>query len=481
MSTRLLLSVTLICAACNSHSLIEPHPVPGQETVQYAENPLRKIDILFMIDNSNSMKEEQASLRASFPRLMQELENLPGPDGKPLLPDLHIGVISSDMGAAGPCQKPGEWPPLGDGGGLLGSMCGLQDGGKFISTSQDPVTRAIKSNFTRDLGDLFGCMADLGVVGCGFEHQLQAVRYALWGATYGSQAQRPEGANAVLPLANAGFLRNDAYLAIIFVTDEDDCSAELGSPLFAGARKDPTDPRGQRTEMESLRCALFGHVWKDQTPDDSLYTKPLAEMRPAEAKGQLIPVAAIAQSIRAMKRPERTLVFGVHGWPSDPQAQYQYGPAPDPQFMGRLDYLPSCPKNNPLGQATAGIRLKAFVDDMVSSGATGASYDLCQGNLLGPIQEIGKRIVGTLRALCLKNPPLDTQQPDCKVTERIRQPDGSVVARVLPECKTGQKPCWQLEPEADCAGSGVKVTITPSTYSPPETERVVKCMTQLPR
>ena len=38
-----------------------------------ATRAVDKIDLLFMVDNSNSMAEEQASLREQFPRLMQIL------------------------------------------------------------------------------------------------------------------------------------------------------------------------------------------------------------------------------------------------------------------------------------------------------------------------------------------------------------------------------------------------------------------------
>src|SRR5262245_59882095 len=66
--------------------------VPPRPTVYAATN--RNVDLLFLIDDSSSMRLSQDNLRRNFPVLMQQLENLPGG-----LPNIHVGVISSDMGA----------------------------------------------------------------------------------------------------------------------------------------------------------------------------------------------------------------------------------------------------------------------------------------------------------------------------------------------------------------------------------------------
>jgi hypothetical protein len=60
-----------------------------------------------MIDNSRSMAEEQRTLRENFPLFMRELVAAAGG-----LPDLHLAVISSDVGAGGitvdSCHPEGE-------------------------------------------------------------------------------------------------------------------------------------------------------------------------------------------------------------------------------------------------------------------------------------------------------------------------------------------------------------------------------------
>jgi hypothetical protein len=155
----------------------EPH------TVQL-ETPV-KLDLLFMIDNSGSMVEEQANLARNFPHLIDELKNLPKG-----LPNLHLGVVSSD---------------LGDGGALqIRSNCGLDPNqGRYLISQSGS-----NNNFDGDIAAVFACLAQLGTGGSGYEHQLASVRMALSG---------------FVP-ANDGFLRPDAHLAVVYITDEDDGS-----------------------------------------------------------------------------------------------------------------------------------------------------------------------------------------------------------------------------------------------------------------
>ena len=73
-----------------------------------------KVDLLFMVDNSNSMTEEQASLTSEFPRMINILasgdfdqdgdfagDGEAGDEDFRPVRDLNVGVITSDMGAGG--------------------------------------------------------------------------------------------------------------------------------------------------------------------------------------------------------------------------------------------------------------------------------------------------------------------------------------------------------------------------------------------
>ena len=79
-----------------------------------------KVDLLMMVDNSNSMAGEQVSLKKEFPNVIKVLTTgyrFEGdPDPFPPVKDLHVGVVSSDMGIPGV-----ELPPSchADGGECL--------------------------------------------------------------------------------------------------------------------------------------------------------------------------------------------------------------------------------------------------------------------------------------------------------------------------------------------------------------------------
>ena len=56
--------------------------------------PNRNVDMLFLIDDSAFMRLPQMNLERNFPAFVAALDALPG--GRP---NLHIAVVSSDMGA----------------------------------------------------------------------------------------------------------------------------------------------------------------------------------------------------------------------------------------------------------------------------------------------------------------------------------------------------------------------------------------------
>src|SRR5262245_20576936 len=152
----------------------------------------RSLDVLFVVDDSATMRQEQQALAAGFPAFVDALT------GGDEVVDLHFGLVSSNLGTEG--GGGGEsCAGLGDGGHLLvGAGCpALTDGAHFVSHRVD-VGGGADVNYTGELSDQLMCMAQLGTSGCGFEQHLGSMRRALMNSDQ-----------------NAGFLRDDANLALI--------------------------------------------------------------------------------------------------------------------------------------------------------------------------------------------------------------------------------------------------------------------------
>ena len=178
-----------------------------------------KVDILVVVDNSMSMAEEQANLAENFPQLIRsvldpEVDPWTGLAPHPVR-DIHIGIISTDMGTAGYSVETCRDPVDGDDGILVTTPNPEYEGcdpayPDYLSSSVvEPDEEQIEQ-----LAHDFWCLAPLGIDGCGFEQPLKAAVRAL--------GDREDG-------RNGGFLRRDSLLVIMFVTDEDDCSVGPGN------------------------------------------------------------------------------------------------------------------------------------------------------------------------------------------------------------------------------------------------------------
>jgi hypothetical protein len=212
-----------------------------------AANPNRNVDILFLVDDSSSMRLGQENLVRSFPAFVTALKA--APQG---LPNIRLAVISSDMGAgdgsiAG-CDSTGgkrgifQYTPRG-----ACSATGLDANATYIAD-----VGGVR-NYSGTLEDVFTCIAALGEAGCGFEHPFAAITRAL-----GADGRGPA------PAENQGFLRPDADLAIVLITNEDDCSASPNVPLFDTGSN--TNLASQLGPPANFRCNEFGHLCNGLPP-----------------------------------------------------------------------------------------------------------------------------------------------------------------------------------------------------------------------
>ena len=101
----------------------------------------------------------------------------------PGLPDIHVGVISSNTGP-GELDLPQPHCPFGGDSGQFQSASARDLRRPRLSRTR-PTTFSSASmnqtitNYTGDIADALGCIAGLGDQGCDFEGQLKSVRWAL--------------------------------------------------------------------------------------------------------------------------------------------------------------------------------------------------------------------------------------------------------------------------------------------------------------
>jgi len=243
--------VALMCACTQRIVLEEPDAAPARDAGADGGGSCgasASVDLLMVIDNSNSMLEEQASLAAQLPVLVRDLVSPPDRDrdGVPdwdAVRDLHLGVVTTNMGAGGYDVPTCLEPVLGDDGRLRTegntSISGCATTYPAFLTARPGITDpdAIAADFA--------CVAQAGTAGCGLEQTLEAGLKALTPSTspvrfFMDTVGHADG-------ANAGFVRDDSLLVLLVMTDEDDCSA--ADPTLY----DPASPRYPE-DFES-RCA----------------------------------------------------------------------------------------------------------------------------------------------------------------------------------------------------------------------------------
>jgi hypothetical protein len=160
------------------------------------------VDLLFVIDDSNSMIAEQANLIASFDGFIAGIQaNLDEVN------DYHIGVVTTDAYALNQ-----------DGCRMLGALvtesaagvCGPWAEGRYVSLADE-------------LAPSFTCAANVGAGGDTNERQIEAALRAI-----GPELADPGG-------CNEGILRDDALLVITLITDEDDPGSPLPEQGSAGS------------------------------------------------------------------------------------------------------------------------------------------------------------------------------------------------------------------------------------------------------
>ncbi len=195
-------------------------------TVGTGPSTCTEVDVLFVVDHSASMSNEHARLLEAAPGFIDELVGMTGST------DPHVMVVDVDAWVLQSCETIcgllpecadipgyvcGESTPLEcedvigagvshpRGTDAVNADCGFTSGGRYIDGSQPDFNSALE------------CALSVGTLG-GTGRTMEAM--------VGAIDAMGEAADC-----NSGFLRDDAALVVVFVTDEEDGAEDsLGEP-----------------------------------------------------------------------------------------------------------------------------------------------------------------------------------------------------------------------------------------------------------
>ncbi len=183
-----------------------------------------KMDIVFVVDNSGSMMEEQNNLASNFPMFATLLANYTVNNGQPL--DFRVALTTTGR----------DVHYTIDSGGLQLPFSETGQNGEFYNNCNVNKRWLDRNDPTQALA----CRANVGVNGPGFEMPLLMSKWAL-------QERAAD--------TNTGFLRDDALLAVVYLTDEDDQSTTQDNFTITVTSQPPIDwnPQDQVNFFDTLK------------------------------------------------------------------------------------------------------------------------------------------------------------------------------------------------------------------------------------
>lgn len=412
-------------------------------TLKAVQNP--DLDLLLVVDDSPSMADKQNALAAALQPLVAQLQSVAGG-----LPNLHIGIVTSDMGTSGsasPTPGPaigqignGGCSGFGKAGALQTNGAAIANGGKFLIANRDGST-----NFTGALADVLGQMTKVGDGGCGFEQHLSAMRTAL----------TPSNA------ANAGFVREGANLAVVILGDEDDCSAL--QPTLFGIDTTTLGP------LQSYRCTRFG-----VSCNEDITTVGTKTGCHANAASQLVEDIAPFQSfLLGLKHGDpRALMLGlIVADPTKVAIELRTPPGGGTPLTALAH---SCMYTTATGMLVGdpAVRMASLLGTF--PGRTKLT-SVCSDQLAPATTDIGKSLKRLVGDACLEKPI--AMPADCVAVDvRDSSPN---TATPLPHCGPGVTgDCFDLVPDATCTdGAALRLQVTRTQPPPADLWTTVRCTT----
>jgi hypothetical protein len=454
----------LVTGACNEHALKSVEQAGNSTPPQSLPIDVqRKVDVLLVIDNSSSMGEEQGNLAKNFAPFIEQLEAVGA--------DYRIAITTTDRG--GP-----SCPSAPTGGRLRASSC-VDRPADFAAAGKDVFEVACASSCA--LGDAalqrrptaiagsdelavrpwiesangvsnlpegvdalsaFQCLAPQGIAGCGWEAPLESMARAIDNMLDESQPEY-------------GFLRDDALLAVLIVTDEVDCSyrAEQHDALFESgvffaeginfATSAVCWNAGTRCEGDPLACEAADYDAEGLVTSDA----SAAVLHPVSRYTNLL--QGIAETKLDGREVLVSLIAGVpEGYPGEPLS---FGPSEDPEFQKLYGIGAGCTSVIDGVEQTAvpPVRLRALAEAFPNGGA--GLYSVCSDDYAPAIIDIVDGLTVELPPACYGACVLDLDAStpvldyDCEVTQSVGESRETLPECVADELPAGADACWIIK------------------------------------
>ena len=403
----------LVLVACSEAPAIDTR----FEVASFPAEPVSQLDLIFQMDDSASTAHLHIDLVNALGALLPLIQEV----------DLHIGVITSDLGTAGSLDPDNPGPPVGTVG--QGGCADYGQGG-FMRTLSAPVYGSFvihsagQRNYEGTLSSVLGSMLRVASAGCGFEQPLAATRRAL--------------------RVNEGFLRTDSSLAVVILADEDDCSVR-DTALFS----DDLGP------LNSFRCTTQGVVCDEPLTEPGVKTN----CRPNAASRYIEDPEITRADFAFIKPQEKVTVAAIVGSPTPVEVQVVASGG-----VMQLGLAASCVWQTATGGVIAHppVRIASFVRSFASRGTLGT---VCDSDYRPEVARIAMAIQRSLGIACIDPAGLDLET--CTATDILDR-----TAINLPRCPSDGD-CFDIV--ADPACTGMRVVVQRTSAPPPRARVDVRC------
>ena len=423
---------------------------PEWLTIQLTVN--KDVDLLFVIDDSASMGPFQQRLAANIPAFINVLED---PEVKA---NYRIAITTTDVGnpaCAGTSSERGAFVASScrsrqadfANGELDVAQTSCLDNCAYDGVVPHPTTTAFDdvprsrpwleniegdTNVGTTTVEALQCWLPQGIAGCELVSPLEAAYLAI------ERARTPSD-------PAYGFLRDSAFLFVVYVTNGSDCSASpIGEAVFAAPHELWSDP----SVATQGACVYAGVVCNEPMagPNDTMVCESCEPGDRGFDGGSSGPEDAVLypvtryidqlDELRAERVPYGADVraVAIAGFPLGDDPTPVLATSADPEFQRKYGAAPDCTTDDGIGMPP--VRVAAVVQ---GSGAEIDQASICQDDYSPVLGDIADFIRDQIKPACVPrcvadhDPSTPTLEPSCEVRQSTPTDPPIAVPRCNPD------------------------------------------------